>query len=303
MEAQANGTRRCSTYASAQRWAVARTGAGVEGDVTDISETRLMMARKERRWALSILGNPVDLGDAIHLFGRAGRFEVATLEANGRSHTAIFADALDAASGRDEVRDLGGRLVGHLSGALFALDPERSPLTADEVLERSADGTWARAPASLRGHVAVRSRMKGRLTAIGQDGQPVPTAPPLHGDLLAESLGDEPMGDVLEFLKGEPGWFELYKAFERMRDDAKRRAGQRDWQKIGGLGWPPKHEVDFFTESAQVHRHSRAKWDRYDLCTAMPLEEARRYVARLAEAWLKWRCAPADRTSDGAKRR
>ncbi len=88
-----------------------------------------------------------------------------------------------------------------------------------------------------------------------------------------------------------------------MRDDAKRRAGQRDWQKIGGLGWPPKHEVDFFTESAQMHRHSRAKWHRYDLSTAMPLEEARRHVAWLAEAWLKWRCAPADRAPEESTRR
>lgn len=260
-----------------------------------------MTARPERRWAMSMLGHPIDLDDARHLFGRAGRFEVAAVEASGRGHTAIFADALDAASGPDEVRDLGGRLVEHLSGALFALDPERSPLTADEVLERSANGAWARAPASLRGRIAARSRMKGRITAIGQDGQPVPTTPPLHGDLLADSLDDEAVGDVLEFLKGEPGWFELFKAFERMRDDAQRRAG-RGWEEIGGLGWPPKREIDFFTESAQVHRHSSAKWGRYDLSTAMPLDAAQRCVARLAEAWLKWRCVPADRATDGPTR-
>ena len=103
-------------------------------------------------------------------------------------------------------------------------------------------------------------------------------------------LQDDALADALDFLKGEPGWFELYKAFERMRDDAQRRAG-RGWEAIGGLDWPPKREIDFLTESAQVHRHSRARRGRYDLPTAMPLDEARRVVARLAQAWLAWRGA------------
>ncbi len=236
---------------------------------------------------MSLLGRPLDLDEARHLFGRAGRFEVGVAEASGRSHTAIFADEFESAGVRDEVRALGERLVEHLSGMLFVLDPERGPLTADEVLERDADGAWTRAP-SLRGRMVARTRLKGRLTAAGPHGQQRP--PPLHGDLLADSLDDEPVGDVLEFLKGEPGWFELYKAFERMRDDAQRRAGCV-WEDIGGLGWPPKREIAFFTESAQAHRHSRARRGRYDPSTAMPLDEARRVVARLARAWLAWRGA------------
>ncbi len=75
-----------------------------------------------------------------------------------------------------------------------------------------------------------------------------------------------------------------------MRDDAQRRAGC-GWEDIGGLGWPPKREFDFFTESAQVHRHSRTRRGRYDLSKAMPLEDARRVVARLARTWLAWRGA------------
>src|SRR6266702_4015193 len=53
-------------------------------------------------------------------------------------------------------------------------------------------------------------------------------------------------------------WFDLYKAFERMRDDINRALGQHNEATIG---WP---DTDFFTESSQVHRHSRAKKLRYD---------------------------------------
>jgi hypothetical protein len=92
---------------------------------------------------------------------------------------------------------------------------------------------------------------------------------------------------VLTFLRGEPDWFDLYKAFELMRDDINNRIGQHNQTQIG---WPEKREMNSFSESAQVHRHSPAKWGRYDLGTAMPLNDARKFVRSLTKTWLDWRC-------------
>ena len=91
----------------------------------------------------------------------------------------------------------------------------------------------------------------------------------------------------MTFLRGEPDWFDLYKAFELMRDDINSKLGQN---KYGQMGWPDKKTADEFSESAQVYRHSRAKWpEGYDLSTAMKSDEAREFIQSLARTWLGWR--------------
>src|SRR5262249_32580804 len=89
------------------------------------------------------------------------------------------------------------------------------------------------------------------------------------------------------FVRGEPDWFDLYKAFELMRDDINSKLGQNKYEQ---MGWPDKKTVDVFSESAQVYRHSRAKWpEGYHLITAMKSDEAREFIQSLALAWLGWR--------------
>jgi hypothetical protein len=90
---------------------------------------------------------------------------------------------------------------------------------------------------------------------------------------MTEATRDDTLADVLTFLRGEPDWFDLYKAFELMRDDINSKLGQNEYEQ---MGWPDKKTVDVFSESAQVYRHSRAKWpEGYDLITAMKSDEAR----------------------------
>ena len=110
----------------------------------------------------------------------------------------------------------------------------------------------------------------------------------LEGDAF-DIERDDTLADVLTFLRGEPDWFDLYKAFELMRDDINRRLGRHRYEQ---MGWPDKKIVDEFSESAQVYRHSRVKWGRFDLSTAMDFDEARAFVQSLARTWLNWRYPP-----------
>ena len=107
----------------------------------------------------------------------------------------------------------------------------------------------------------------------------------LEGDAF-DIERDDTLADVLTFLRGEPDWFDLYKAFELMRDDINRRLGRHRYEQ---MGWPDKKIVDEFSESAQVYRHSRVKWGRFDLSTAMKFDNARAFVQSLARKWLDWR--------------
>jgi hypothetical protein len=134
-----------------------------------------------------------------------------------------------------------------------------------------------------------RSRMKASAIVLQAPGSPPPPPPPPppHTVWFKDALKDSVISDVLTFLRGQPDWFDLYKAFEMMRDDINRGIGQHNQIQIG---WPEKGEIDFFSQSAQVHRHSPPKWGQYDLQTAMPLNEARNFVRSLTKTWLDWRC-------------
>jgi hypothetical protein len=103
---------------------------------------------------------------------------------------------------------------------------------------------------------------------------------------MTEATRDDTVAALLTFLRGEPDWFDLYKAFELMRDDINRRLGQLRYAQ---MGWPDKPRIEEFSESAQVHRHSSVKWGRLDLGTAIELDEARAFVQSLTLTWLEWR--------------
>ena len=88
--------------------------------------------------------------------------------------------------------------------------------------------------------------------------------------------------------KVPPEWFNFYKAFELMREDINQRLGGQHRQEQ--IGWPAKDILDHFTCSAQVYRHSPAKWPQgYSPANAMHLREATQFIQSCAATWLAWR--------------
>jgi hypothetical protein len=248
------------------------------------------MSEDNCRWAVSLEGEAFDLEDARDLFAATAAIRVCTINVPvDRNPTVLLAEAFDHLDIPLKVTEASKPLVDLINGILFVREPSRKPLSTGAVHERQGDGTWH--PGIIHGSETMegRSRLKASGVVLSAPGgpPPPPPPPPPHTIWLKDALNDPVLSDVLTFLRRQPDWFDLYKAFEYMRDDINSRIGQHSQTQ---MGWPGKTDIDVFSASAQVHRHSPAKWGRYDLDTAMPLNEARNFVRSLTRTWLDWRC-------------
>lgn len=237
------------------------------------------------RWAIALEGNQIDLRDALRSFASNGPVRVGEIRRpDGTPATAIVADELGGVSTTEEAHEIGTRLVDWLNGALFVQNADRQRLTLAAVVERDAAGTWIRGIAPGAGTAKGRSRAYFVGQTIGPDGQPLPSPPQPHDRWIELATSDVVAADVLTYLSRELDWFDIYKAFEMMRDDLNRVVGTNNYASIG---WP---NVKRFQASAQVYRHAMPKWPvGYNMKTAMGLDEARKLVRELAEKWLNWR--------------
>lgn len=250
------------------------------------------------RWALSLSGHPFDQEDAETLFGGEGPVRVAKVaDRASREWTALFSDAFEECQTPSDVNEIGPPIVDRLNGILFVRDPGRQPLSIDAVLEcrdgePAEGGGFARSVfLAASGALTVRSRLSGTLSA----GPSTLAPPPPERGLLALSLADDVLADVLTFLRGAPDWFDLYKAYEMMRDDIQRRLGKnkkgknKEWYE-SSVAWPSRNAVTHFQKSANFHRHSRANApEGVTTENALPLDAAKRFVAALVPPWCAWR--------------
>jgi hypothetical protein len=232
------------------------------------------------KWAVELLGEDFDLHDARELFA-SGAVRVETLAS---SKTVLIADDFESLTEVLQVREAAKRLIDLINGALFLHDAARNPVRIGS-LHENRDGKWHQ-HAIITPEPAV-FRTKFYSATVTVNGVPDQPQPPPERKWVHDALSDDVVADVLNYLRGKPDWFELYKAFERMRDDINQRLGGQHRQEK--MGWPAKGDLDSFSESANVHRHSPAKWGRLNPTTAMKLDDARSYVNRLAQTWLKWR--------------
>jgi hypothetical protein len=116
-------------------------------------------------------------------------------------------------------------------------------------------------------------------------GQSLP--PPAETAWMAAGLNDEVVSNVLTYLRGNPDWFDLYKAYEAMTNDTGR--------KPAGLSWPSEKQLSDFRKSAQLRRHSR-EWcvrQKLDWPGPISLPEALALIRSMAHAWLNWKCSRA----------
>jgi len=175
-------------------------------------------------------------------------------------------------------------LVDLINGVLFLHDHARNPLQMGSVWQYR-DSKWHQIHTLTP--QPIQLRIKAHAPTIAISGVTTPAASPPERVWFNVALSDDVVADVLNYLRAKPDWFELYKAFERMRDDINRQLGGQHRQEQ--MGWPAKADLDNFMESATVHRHSPAKWGRINPTTAMKIEDATPFVVRLAQTWLKWR--------------
>jgi hypothetical protein len=242
------------------------------------------------RWAVALEGDAFDIENARDLFAGHDEIQVRVIEvASDRKPTVLFAKDFESLSNNSEVFEASQRLFDFLNGIMFVRDVGRKPLHPGAVHERQKDGRWSAGTSFVKMALFEgRDRLFAAAVVLQAPGSPPVPPPPLppHAIWMTEATRDDTLADVLTFLRGKPDWFDLYKAFELMRDDINRRLGQHNYEE---MGWPDKPKLDEFSESAQVHRHSRVKWGRFNLSNAMEFDKASSFVQSLARRWLDWR--------------
>jgi hypothetical protein len=152
-------------------------------------------------------------------------------------------------------------------------------------LYEKRDGNWSGHAVLVAEPIVLRTKFGAVVIAV--NGVVAPAKPPPETKWFKDAISDDVIADVLTYLRAKPDWFELYKAYESMRDDINRKLGGQ--HQLDAMGWPGKAELDYFTESATVHRHSPPKWGRLNPTTTMKIDEARSFIRRLAQTWLGWR--------------
>jgi hypothetical protein len=243
---------------------------------------------KQFEWALVIRGSSVDLEDAVRLFGEEQTdpsIHMITPRDGESPITVLTSSQMDDLARHDQVHEVANRLLGLVNGALFVLDAVREPLTGYQLRKREADGKWGHYLFAEAATFHVRDRDRIPSAQVNAGGGPTRPAPALRWVAAAQS--DQIIADVLTYLRDEPDWFALYKAFEVMRKDISRRMeGQHRQDRIK---WPKKRGLDHFTLSAQVYRHAPPWKGGYTPEKAMSLVEAREFLQSLASIWLAWR--------------
>lgn len=267
-------------------------------------------ARKPNRWAVKLEGHAFDLADARDLFAVDTRFRVIEITgSDGNPVTVLLAEELEQETSSNAVFTRAARLVDILNGAMLAEKPDREPLVADgPVFEGDTDGRWTKRHIVVRlVGVAARARAGNiNATVVRADGSSVPQPPPAPtpAQLWAVAATTcNTVADVLSHLRGQPDWFDLYKAFEAIRADVTTlvaRAQQltfgqvkeRCWRKslwvetiLGG----DKDQADNLYQTCNWHRHHNPKPPAH-----MPtIAEGRQQLATLFKLWLAWRPPPA----------
>jgi hypothetical protein len=196
----------------------------------------------------------------------------------------LVADDFESLTESIQVREAAKSLIDLINGLLFLHDGARSALQVGSSVYESGDGKW-KCHSFIEPETLVM-RTKVHSPTILLNGIPAPVTPPPELKWLQDAISDDVVADVLTYLCAQPDWFELYKAFERMRDDINRRLGDQHKQEM--MGWPSSTNLNDFTESATVYRHSPPKWGRLNPTTAMKLEDARSLIRHLAQIWLDW---------------
>lgn len=100
---------------------------------------------------------------------------------------------------------------------------------------------------------------------------------PVEADWLRIAFCEKSVAEVLNRLRAELNWWDLYLAYEVVRSEMK---SEPRW---------PKTKAGFFQTGAQVFRHHGYAYAGLTPETAMPIEDARAFMRDLVKLWLDWK--------------
>jgi hypothetical protein len=212
------------------------------------------------RWAVELLGDEFDLSGACAFFERGENVRVQISQlVTGRSATILMTNDFEELASAVEVNDASKPIADFLNGILFVTDQKRKPLRTNAVYERQPDGNWGNGIVFGSVHMTGTARMRAIVSTA-------PGAIPRQEKWMKGAMEDQAASEALTYLRGEPDWFELYKAHETI-----------------------KAKSDKFTETAQATRHSEDWCRREGIRKHMSIAEAREHVRLLVQNWLNSR--------------
>jgi hypothetical protein len=244
-----------------------------------MSASVLIVDPMPSRWAVELRGDSVDLTEAADLLGKDNQVCVRSGVVTGSPDvTLLSAKEFEVLPTAAEVHSAGERILALLNGILYVQEEARKPIAPGGVRERLPNGQWSITMLVASATFTLRGVKAGGVVS-GQS-----TPPPREASWMTAGLDDDVVSDVLTYLRGQPDWFDLYKAFEAMNDDVGRRSTE--------LNWPTVAERNEFKRDAQLHRHSREWCERKHIAWtgSMELAEARTLIRSMARAWLDRKC-------------
>lgn len=179
-------------------------------------------------------------------------------------------DALAAA--RDLVPRIHGAIILHRKSAPLKL--------TDNLICYHQDGSTSR-PALIRGAIAIHMGISATLTARDTDGNVIVSEPqptPVQQAVTLSSKNDD-VFDVLHFLDQSNSWFNLYKAYEVMKDSS---GGADNLAKLMGVR---TDDIKLFSHTSQMYRHRPRKHS--PPARPMELQRASQLIRSMADAWIK----------------
>ena len=221
------------------------------------------------RWGVEISGEDVSIWAKI----LKSPFDpyIEEIENEGRNYLVLRSSSFDQAADASEIRAIAKGLIDVVNVAVTN-NVGADPVALGSVVEFVAGGPPRRVHFLEAEPIRIRLRAgPAELTLKDAQGNevPAPPKPSVVQEWIRAAVLEPEIGHALKYLAGNPGWFELYKAYEALKRLPR-----------GGI---PKREIDRFTQTANVgNRHHYKGWKPHK--NPMQLWEARALVVQWISA-------------------
>lgn len=231
------------------------------------------MSQASNRWGIQLLGPEMDQATWRTLLKPPFDPFVEEVKDERGDYLALRASTFDGIATSEEVHRAAKRLFNTLNVAM-SKNADTDPVTNGSVIE-FVPGGQPRRHIYLEAEVTGKSRLRaGLATMTARDVQgnviePPPAPSRVQLWMRAATLEPE-IGSALQYLQGKPGWFELYKAFEAVRNLPNGRMSNS--------------EIKRFTQTANAGERHHASGKTKPNKRPMELREARTLITQWVSA-------------------